>query len=250
MNEDVKELRMKFSRIKNMGLIKSLRDGPTGIGYTFETLINKKEDQKSLPDFKSIEIKCRLGCSKSSITLFNCVPKRRGVSAIKYIFENYGHYRYNNKNDCKIFSRKVFSKYTLTRYNTEFKLSVNYYEQEVVLKSYLNGKFVEDVCYWEFKELERRLKMKLRTLAIVEAFPYRKENVYYKYVKMNIYKLRDFFDFLKLITEDKIYVNFYIKNKIGDNSLDIIEDHGVGFRIKYDCIEELFYKLRHKKTVF
>lgn len=244
MKEDIEELINEFSRIKRMGLIKSLRDGPTGVGYTFETLLNKKEDQLCLPDFKSIELKCRLGYSKSSITLFNCVPKRNGSSAVKYIFEIYGHYRYGNKNDCKIFTRKVFSKYAVERYKVEFKLSVNYYEQKIVLKAYENGNYKEEVCYWEFKDLERKLKMKLKTLAVIDAYPYRKECLHYKYVKIKIYKLKGFFEFLKLITEDKIYVNFYIKNKIGENCLDNIEDHGVGFRIKYNSIEELFYKIK------
>ena len=34
-----------------MGLIAPLRRGSTGIGYTFETLLSKKEDSESNPDF-------------------------------------------------------------------------------------------------------------------------------------------------------------------------------------------------------
>lgn len=246
MKKDVKKLKKEFARIKSMGLIKTLREGPTGVGYTFETLINKKEDQECKPDFGSIELKCKLGYTKSALTLFNCVPKRNGESAIKYIFENYGNHRYGKKDNYKLFERKIFSEHSIERYNYKFKLSVDYYANEVILKSYFKDKYLEDVCKWDFKTLERKLKIKLTNLAIIEAYPYRRdEQIYYKYVKINIYKLIGFFEFLKLIVEDKIFVSFYIKSALSNNGEPIIEDHGVGFKIKLDHIEELFYKLRH-----
>lgn len=246
MKEDIKDLKSEFSRIKKVGLIKSLRNGPTGIGYTFETLLNKKEDQNSNPDYKSIELKCRLGYSKSAVTLFNLVPKKHGESAIRYIFEEYSYHRYGNKKDYKLFERKVFSEHSINRYGFEFRLVIDYYANEVIMKSYHNRKFIENVCSWNFKGLERKLKTKLKTLAIVEAYPYRrKTGIYYKYVKINFYKLIGFFEFLKLINEDKIFVSFYIKEKIGKDGVPVIEDHGVGFKIKYNFIEELFRKFKY-----
>ena len=44
MNNTIKKLKNEFEKIKNIPLNKSLRIGPTGLGYTFETLINKKEE--------------------------------------------------------------------------------------------------------------------------------------------------------------------------------------------------------------
>lgn len=246
MKNDVKMLKKEFVRIKNMGFIKAMRKGTTGIGYTFETLLNKKEDQESKPDFKSIELKCKLGYSKSAITLFNCAPKRKKGSALNYIYENYSHFHNGNTNDSKLFERKVFSKYYITREEIYFKLVVDFYHTEIIMKSYENGKYIEDVCSWDFKLLERKLKGKLSNLAIIQAYPYRKNHeLYYKYLKMNVYKLKGFLEFLHLIVEDKIYVNFYIKSALGDNNKRVIYDHGVGFRIKNEYIEELFYKLKY-----
>ena len=54
MKEDFISLKKEFRRIKNMGLIETMRKGGSGIGYTLETLLNKKEDQECKPDFKSI----------------------------------------------------------------------------------------------------------------------------------------------------------------------------------------------------
>ncbi len=71
MSEDMKALKKEFDRIKRMGLVKCLRNGPTGVGYTFETLINKEEDQESKPDFKSVEIKCRNNFGNEPLKFLN-----------------------------------------------------------------------------------------------------------------------------------------------------------------------------------
>ena len=244
LKEDIKKLKKEFKRIKSIGLIKTFREGPTGVGYTFETLLNKKEDQKCKPDYGCVELKCRLGYSKSSITLFNCVPKRNGDSALKYIFQKYSHHRYGNVNDIKLFERKIFSNYSIKRFDYEFKLKVDYYRLKIVLKSYYKNIFLEEVCYWDFKTLETKLQKKLTYLSVIKAYPYRKqENTFYKYVSMDVYKLRGFFEFLQLIENDKIFVSIYLKSALEDGTEHNFRDHGVAFRIKPDCLEELFWKI-------
>ena len=246
MKEDIKLLKQEFLKIKEMGFIKPLRNGPTGIGYTFETLLNKEEDQECKPDFKSIELKCKLGYSKSALALFNYAPKRNGESATKYIFEKYSHHRYNNKNDFKLFERKVYIKYSILRNNYEFKLKIDYLKQEIILKSYYKGVFLENVCYWDFKTLNEKLQQKLKTIALIQVYPYRREGIiHYKYLKMEIFKLRGFFEFLKLINEDKIYVQFYMKESFSKEGQFILEDHGVAFKIRNKYIEDLFYKVKY-----
>ena len=243
MKEDIKLLKYKFKLIKDMGLVPSMRKGPTGIGYTFEYLIGKTEDHECKPDFNSIEIKCLMGYSKSDLTLFSAVPVREKNSAVNYIFELYGYHRYANKDDVMLFERKIFSKYQIMLYNFSFKLAVDYYEKVVKMNAYKNDVFYETVCIWDFKILERKLKKKLSTLAIVEGYPYYKEGIkHFKYVKITFYKLREFIDFLRLIENDKIYVSIYIKER-GSKSGSALENHGVKFRIKRECLDDLFYKL-------
>ena len=57
MRKDIIQLYIEFNKIRRLEWIKSLRNGPTGIGYTFETLLNKKEDCQRQPDYQGIEIK-------------------------------------------------------------------------------------------------------------------------------------------------------------------------------------------------
>lgn len=246
MKNDILELKKEFLRIKGMGLIQSLRGGSTGLGYTFESLLGKKEDSDSEPDFKSVEIKCKLGYTQAPIVLFNCAPKRDGDYASRYIYENYGHFRNGSTEDIKIFQRTVFANYTTSRYGYEFRLKVDYNHKVVIMKSYKYGAFVENVCYWNFEELEAKLRGKLTTLALVTGYPYRRENKeYYKYFSIEFYRLRGFFEFLQLIESDKISISFYIKE--GKTNIDSprLVTSGVAFRIKKENLSELFYKLNY-----
>jgi len=64
------EFRVKFNEIKAKGFIPSTRNGPTGIGHTFETAIGYHEDNIALPDLGEVELKAKRSGSGSMITLF------------------------------------------------------------------------------------------------------------------------------------------------------------------------------------
>lgn len=59
MNITIDEIRKKLTAIKKMGFVKTLRKGPTGIGYTLETLLEIDENNISSPDFGEIELKAQ-----------------------------------------------------------------------------------------------------------------------------------------------------------------------------------------------
>lgn len=238
MKENFKILREKFNEIKNIGLIESMRYGTTGIGYTFETLLGKKEDSECFPDFCGIEIKTKLGYSKSPMTLFNCIPKRNNESAINYILNKYS---WNlRKESIFVFSNEIYCTQTSEKYGYNFKLKLDYLGKRIIMQSYKNNILQEDVCYWDFNDLNKKLNTKLKYLAIIYGYPYKiKNKLYYKYLKMNTYKLKGFFEFLKLVSENKISIQFYLKR----NTDNTIENHGVSFRIDNNSIEDLFFKL-------
>ena len=244
MREDVLLLKKEFKRIKNMGLVKSLRKGPTGIGYTFETLLNKKEDQESKPDFRSIELKCKYAYSKIPLSLFSCAPLKNGNYATRYIFETYGYLNPEISNSELVYYNNVFANYTKDRGGYKFNLEVNRDKKQVIMKACKNGEFVEDVCYWDFETLEKRLLGKLTNLAIVYAYPYYKNNAeYFKYVKMDIYKLKSFDKFLELIENDEVLIHFYIKDGFTDIGTPRLIAREVKFALKLESISKLFEKI-------
>ena len=126
IKESIKELKEKFEEIKKVSLHKSLRRGPTGIGYTFEKLIGKEEDSSYEPDYKGIEIKTKLGYSKSPITLFNLVGKRDDeVPICNYLINKFGYFRNGRQKQKALFS-EIYTN-TLTRISSNFlwKLKVD-----------------------------------------------------------------------------------------------------------------------------
>ncbi len=66
----IKQVKERLTKIKNMGYVKSLRKGPTGIGYTLETLLGIEENNISSPDLKEIELKAKRENHAGMITLF------------------------------------------------------------------------------------------------------------------------------------------------------------------------------------
>lgn len=64
------ELTAALAQIKAQGFVKSRRKGNTGVGYTLETLLGIKENNLSLPDLGTVELKAQRQHSEAKITLF------------------------------------------------------------------------------------------------------------------------------------------------------------------------------------
>jgi hypothetical protein len=87
----LKEVQSKLQEIRNRGYVRSLRSGPTGIGYTFERLFGVKENNIPIPDVGGrVEIKTIRKDSQSLITLFTF---NKGVWRINQrdLIRKYGH---------------------------------------------------------------------------------------------------------------------------------------------------------------
>jgi len=66
---NLKNIKSILEDIKSRGYIKSLRKGPTGVGYTVEKTIGIKENNIIIPDFGAIELKATREESSNLITL-------------------------------------------------------------------------------------------------------------------------------------------------------------------------------------
>lgn len=244
MKKNMLELKEKFEIIKKSDLVSSLRRGNTGIGYTFECLINKKEDKLYYPDFKGIEIKTKLGYSKSPMTLFCLTPIKDNDYCIKYLLTTFGYPNknynlknlrgnsYHNKNN--IIANKFIFKLRVDRINKKINL--------IILNQYLE--VIDNTIYWPFDNIKNRLLTKLNYLAIIEGYPYYKNNLkYYKYTKINFYKLISFEQFLNLIENDIIFISFNIGTHTSKEKYGAIYDRGTAFRINTQDIEKLFEKM-------
>ena len=128
---------------------------------------------------------------------------------------------------------------------TSFKLWVDYSKEVVRLLIYnRNNKVVERNMSWSFKELKSRLEHKLNYIALVTYKKYCFQGkVYFKYTKMDIYKLKSFERFLELIEVGKIQVTFKLYQQEDKENYGKIMDKGTSFEISKDSVEELFQRL-------
>ena len=244
MENNIKKLKELFNKIKNNEFSESLRTGSTSIGYTFESLIGKKEDSSYLPDFNGIEIKTKLGYSKSPMTLFTLVPKKDNVSCIKEILHKYGYP--DKTKGLKSFRGNVFYKHNNIIANKFiFKSIID--EKNHILKLIiydLNFNIIDNDIYWELEEIKDRLFKKLNYLAIIKGYPYVKnDKQMFKYTNLNIYKLKGFDAFLNLLKSDDIFIVFNIGMHKSAERFGQICDRGTAFRINIKNIDELFEKI-------
>lgn len=222
-------------KIEEAGWHKSTRSGNTGIGKTFEDLLEKEEDNKDLPDFYDIEVKTHEVASASLITLFTKAPSYpRGVNTM--LREKYGVLdEYGNKilHMTIAGNRKTNTK----KYPFNFQADVDFEEKLVRLMVFdrETDMLVDNSVYWTFEDLEKSIQRKLPTLAVVSAESKIESGIkYYKYNEVNF--LTDFsvINLANAIKDGVVLIDIRIgAYKTGKNA-GRTHDHGTGFRINME----------------
>jgi len=96
-NQTAMELLDRLRNIAQNGWIESMKPGPTGIGFTLETMLGIRANSNKAPDYKGIEIKAgrstRSGAPSSRTTLFSKVPdwKRSTIQNGLGLLDAYGY---------------------------------------------------------------------------------------------------------------------------------------------------------------
>lgn len=231
LTKELEHLKQEFMRIKNMGYVKSTRAGVTGVGKTFEDLLEKEEDTLGLPDYNGIELKTKLGYSKSYTTLFNSTPA--GVLETQRLCKEYGYPDKVLKNK-KILNISITTSPTLVANRYYFSLKVNYLKKRInlVIKDCHNN-LLEDFVYWDFDVLKEKLYKKLQYVALINAWPTTRNNItYYKYYKINFYKLKGFEKFMELIDKGVIRISLKIGVHREGSKKGQYHDRGTSFELK------------------
>ena len=89
----------EYSNIFNMGLVKTHRAGPTGIGKTLEDLLGIQENNIDGPDFGDYELKsCRIN---SNMRMKFHATAQEAVKTSGVIFRKEDRIPYEKRNECK-----------------------------------------------------------------------------------------------------------------------------------------------------
>lgn len=242
MENSIDRLKNEFKKIKEMNWVESKRSGTTGIGYTFEELIGIKENKQPFCDFEDIEIKVHDNKSKYPIHLFNASPDGDDIYPIKQIVDKLG-YPDRLEPKYKVFNITVSgNKFTKIGYYKRVKLKVDYNSKKIYLMAINNYNDEYDLkISWSFSFIKEKIKEKINKTAIIEAET--KDighKVYYKYNNINIYKIKDFDIFIKLIENGVINVTFKIGVFRSGPREGQIHDRGTDFSINKENICKLY----------
>lgn len=251
MNIIIEELYKKFANIKKLGWIKSIKNGASGIGLTFENLIGVTENEFEIPDFNGIEIKTKREHSRAYTTLFNATPDGPHFHEVERLKEKYG-YPHSKLKKHKVLNVSCYANMrNKIGINYYFKLEVNRQEQKLFLLIYdKKGILIENEVFWYFDTLKEKLYRKLKILAFIKAYTKKvNDSEYFKYHDMTIYLLKDFDTFLSLLEKGIIRVTFKINVIISGPRKGRICDHGTGFGIKEYDLPKLYDLYNNASTL-
>lgn len=225
------DLLARFDQVNAKGWIDSLREGDTGIGYTFETEIGIKENNDQKADFHGIEIKCKGlkesgGTLSSKINLFQAGPTWVTRHSAKERIRQIGKLEDDGLYSC-------FSQLTVTPNNLRLLLDVLPTEQRIDLK-----KDTEQLGYWAFERLLRRLIQKHSRTAFIKARIQRtKTKTRYSYEEFIYCDQPSMERFIELVAARNIVFEFTMSEKSGGE----VRNHGYPWRlIRSEFMDSLF----------
>lgn len=235
------ELIEKFKEISSRGWVESRRNHNTGIGKTFEDLLEKKEDNLAEPDYYGIEIKTHRGASNSYTSLFTSSPTGPAKGENTRLREKYGHI--DKEYGLKTLHTSIFTNRKTNYFNTyQFQIEVNRKEEKVYLLVFdMDNNLIEKQTYWTFEALKKRLERKLKTLAFIEGKSKTEgSKELFKYSKITICQFKDFEKFLKALENGIIMLDIRIGVYCSGKNKGKTHDHGSGFRIKENDLESIY----------
>lgn len=231
VDNNLADLLAKFDKVKSLGWIDSLRVGPTGIGYTFESLLGIKENNDQTADFKGIEIKCKgvregLAGSTGKINLFQAGPTWHVTLAASERIRLLG-----TAGDSGLYT--CYSQVTTRANNLNLLLEILPADQRIDL-----AKSAESMGYWTFAQLERRLSEKHARAVFVKAEVRQvRTGARYAYTELVYCERPTIARFVELLAQNRIVFEFTMSER-PDGA---IRNHGYPWRLlRAELLDQLF----------
>lgn len=234
----------KFISIAKKGWIKGVVKSNGDVGMTFENQIGKKQDADFFPDYYGIELKCTTRYSEYPLYLFSIAFDGPSDNETDRICQKYGYYDKDYTN-LKVIFAKCNCSYTITQRNG-YKMKLNLDEQndKLFLEIYsTKDKLLDRESYLNLSSLYSHLMVKLQKIAIIYASKKKFDNeVYFRYYKVDIYKLKSYEKFIELLKNGKIDVTLISRISKSGQRAGQYRNKNLVFEIEKDYINELFEK--------
>jgi len=253
VSKELDILLSRLSRIKELGWVENRRIGNQGgVGNTLEDLLEIEENNLQLPDFGQWEIKSQRAETSSLLTLFHSEPKPRKARFVpRILLPCYGwphqeagiKYSENEMSfrqtiNASNYSDRGFSvgvdrdnEKIFIRFNSD-KIASHHYHWKKSVEDRIGLEELNPIPYWDFCDIENKLFSKLKNTIYVKATT-KIENCieYYHYEHFEVYTGIDIDNFVNLVEEGQVYIDF--DSRTGHN-------HGTKFRIR-PAYKDLLY---------
>lgn len=228
-DEPLEDLLQRFDAVNKMGFVKTLRSGPTGIGFTFESLLDIKENNRKEADYRGIEIKCKAirdGSLSGKLNLFQQGPvwmtnlsAKDRIKLIGYVDDS-GLYACHSQITSKV---------------NERGLMLEVQEENSKINLYKN---IGVIGYWPSALLEKRLLQKHSRAVFIKAqVKEDKGDVFYKYDELVYCDRPNIQRFMNLVSRGNIVFEFLMSEKPNGT----IRNHGYPWRLtRFELLNELF----------
>ena len=245
ISDEVQALLKGFHITALKGWIKSVNKGLGSIGYTFENELGKSPDSLYLPDYYGTEIKCTGRFSRYSITLFTVAFDGPTFPEINRIVDNYGYPDKDYPDKKILFANISCISKTFILSGYYFLLDVSEEEEKIYLCVFNEKRvLIERQSFVYFKSLYDHLMLKLNRLAVIYAS--KKEidgEIFFRYYKINLYKVKGFEVFLNLLKRGIIEVSLI--SRISKSGVDVgrYRNKNLVFKLKKRDVDKLFEEM-------
>lgn len=227
MNEQqaLADFQNRFAAIKAQGYVRSMRRGPTGIGFTLETLLEIAENNSPLPDIVGRELKAHRTKSNSLITLFTFNRKAWQMSQLRAI-QLYGTPDSSGRMGIYYTLRQTPNSAGLFTHVDDDTLSVRHISGNVIVS-------------WQFDVLAAQFSKKIPALIFVSAFTEERNGVEY----FHFYRAQHLEGTSpELLANQFKEENITIDLRLHDAGTKA-RNHGIGFRTFEANLPRLFEKV-------
>ncbi len=222
---DLDEFKKRFQILKDKGYIRSLRRGPTGIGYTLETELGIKENNISEPDLTEIELKAHRSASNNLITLFTFNKKAWQIPPLEAV-QKYGSIDKNGRKGMYYTMSQKPNSAGLFLYVGEDSISVRHISGEIVVQ-------------WNLANVASRFTEKIPAMILVSAFTELRDDIeYFHFYRAQLMQGTSPDVLASQFREENIVVDLRLHDK-GTRA----RNHGTGFRAYEHKLPFLFSKI-------
>ena len=223
MSLTLEEVRKRLSHIKSRGYVRTLRRGPTGIGYTLEELLEIKENNISAPDLGEIELKAQREQHTGMTTLFTFNRKAWRMKPLDAI-RKYGS---EDKNG------RLGMYYTMSLKPNSAGLFLSVKDDSVAVRN-IDGSLIAE---WQLEQIERRFNSKVKSVLLVKARVEERNGV--EYFLFNRARLLSGGVTRSILKNQFESEQLLLDLRLHDKGT-MARNHGTGFRVNVKDLENFY----------